>query len=361
MKAAAAKFLLVVASVVLTLAAMEIGLRFLGPPPASAPVIPDPVFDHVHLRDFTFKAYSPDDQFQPFTAYWDSQGLVADPEKKLASDPARPPREVALVGDSFVESSQAPYAASFAGRLNAGAAPAVHFSNWGVSSYSPLIYILLWRTRILATHPAHVFLLLYENDVNDDTVYAGKAEFGPDGFPVRVAGAPEPAFLAPLRRSAVFRTFRYALLKIRAGIHAKNDPAVANAGEYQEVSPDISPLTARMILELKREIEADGARLTVLAVPSRRADILGDPADGFRPFASKAAAWCRGNGVDYLDLEGPFLDARKKNGPGKLFFKKDIHFTPAGHEIVAGVIRKSAPEYFSSGAPKESASPGGTK
>lgn len=359
MKAAFAKFLLVVLSLIFTLAALEVGLRFLGPPPASAPLIPDPVFDHVHLRDFTFKAFSPDGQFQPFTAFWDSQGLVADPDKKVVNDPFRHKREIALVGDSFVESGQTAYAASFAGRLNNIAAPDVFFTNWGVSSYSPLMYILLWRTRILGTHPAHVFLLLYENDVNDDAIYAGKAEFGPDGFPLKVTGSPEPAFLALLRRSAVFRTLRFALLKIRAGIQAKNDPTVANAGAYQEVSPEISPLTARMILGLKREVEADGARLTVLAVPSRRADILGDPVDGPRPFASKAAAWCRENGVDYLDLEGPFLEARKTAGPGKLFFKKDIHFTSAGHEIVAGVIQKSHPEYFT--APKESNPPGGTR
>ena len=192
-------------------------------------------------------------------------------------------------------------------------------------------------------------------------MYAGKAEFGPDGFPVRVTGAPEPPFLALLRRSAVFRRLRFAFIKIRAGIHAKNDPTVANAGEYQEVSPEISPLTAQMILGLKREVEAAGSRLTVLAVPSRRADILGDPADGFRPFASKVAAWCRENGVDYLDLEEPFLEARKKTGPGKLFFKKDIHFTPAGHEIVADVIRKNHPGYFSAGVPNEAASPGCTR
>ncbi len=361
MKESLTKLLLVSTSVVLTLATLEIGLRFLGPPPASAPVVPDPVLDHVHLRDFTFKAYSPDDQFQPFTIYWDSRGLVADPEKPLTNDPSRFPREVALVGDSFVESCQVAYAASFAGRLNAQAAPDVHFSNWGVSSYSPMIYVPLWRNQIQATHPVHVFLLLYENDVNDDAVYATKAEFGPDGFPQKITGSPEPPLSALLRRSSLFRTLRFAFIKIRAGINAKNDPRVANAGQYQEVSPDISPLTSRMILGLKKDVEETGAQFTILAVPSRRADILGDPSDGPRPFISRVAAWCRENGVDYLDLDEPFLKTRKIIGPGKLFFNKDIHFTAAGHEIVADVIQKSHPEYFSAGVAYPDVSPGGPK
>lgn len=335
------------ASVVFTLVALEVGLRFLGPPPASAPLIPDPILDHVHLRDFSFKAYSPDNQFEPFTVYWDAAGCVADPDKKHVFDASRHKRAVAVLGDSFVESSQAPYAASLVGRLNAYAASDVFVFNWGVSSYSPAIYVPLWREKISKTRPAHVFLLLYENDVNDDATYAAKAEFGSDGLPSKVTGTPESPVLALLRRSSLFRTLRFAFIKIRAGIQAKTDPNVANAGEFQEVSPEISPLTGRMILGLKNEVEATGAQFTILAVPSRRADILGDPTDGPPPFASRVAAWCHQNSIDYIDLEQPFLEARKKAGPQKLFFEKDIHFTPEGHAIVAGTIANRHPEYFS--------------
>jgi len=347
LKAVLAKFLLLLASVVITLTVLEVGLRFLGPPPASAPMIPDPVFDHVHMRDFTFKSYSPDDQFQPFTVYWDAEGLVADPEKKHAGDAARHSRTIALVGDSFVEAGQVPYAASFAGILNQQAAPDTAFLNWGVSSYSPMIYVPLWRNRILQTRPAHVFLMLYENDVNDDAVYSAKATFGEDGLPLSVLGTPEPSVLAWIRRSSLFRTLRSAFLKIQAGFEAKNRERTANAGNYAEVSPDISSLTARMIIGLKKEVEANGSKLTLLAVPSRRSDILGDPPDSPRPFVSRVADWCAENHIEYLDLERPFFEFRQKKGPGKLFFSNDIHFTPEGHRIVADVIANKYPGYFS--------------
>lgn len=332
---------------VITLAVIEVGLRFLGPPPASAPMIPDAVLDHVHMRDFTFKAYSPDDQSQHFNVYWDAAGLVADPEKKHAGDASHRSRTIALVGDSFVEAGQVPYEASFAGILNREAAPETSFLNWGVSSYSPMIYVPFWRNRILQTRPAHVFLMLYENDVSDDGIYSAKATFGEDGLPLSVLGKPEPPVLAWLRRSSLFRTLRSAFLKIQAGFEAKNRERTANAGNYAEVSPDISPLTAKMILGLKNEIEASGAKLTVLAVPSRRSDILGDPLDSPVPFAARANTWCRDNGIDYLDLERPFFDFRQKQGRGKLFFSNDIHFTPRAHQIVADVIANKYPEYFS--------------
>ncbi|MFA7342813.1 MAG: hypothetical protein WC003_00785 [Terrimicrobiaceae bacterium] len=359
MKGVAARILLVAGSTIFAICLLEVGLRFLGPPPASEPLIPDPVLDHVKLRDFAFKSYSPDNEFAPFVVYWDPEGRVADPEKKIAWNPARHTRNVALVGDSFVEASQVPYSKSFAGMLNRAAAPDVFFSNWGVSSYSPMVYVPLWRNRILGTRPTHVFLLLYENDVNDDSVYSTKAKFGADGLPLCVVGKPEPPVLAWIRRSSLFRALRFATVKIRAGFAAKNNPRVADAGQYQEVSPDISPLTARMILGLKKEVEDNGSQLTLLAVPSRRADILGDPPDGPVPFASRAGAWCRENHVDYIDLEGPFLASRKAHGNSTLFFKKDIHFTAAAHRVVAGAIMGRYPEYFVGPLPEDSAAPVG--
>ena len=346
LKAVLAKFALVLASVGIALVVLEVGLRFLGPPPASAPLVPDPVFDHVHLRDFAYKAYSPDGQFQSFTVYWDTEGLVADPKNSHEPDVVARPRTIALMGDSFVEAGQVPYAASFAGILNQHAAADTSFLNWGVSSYSPMLYVLLWRNRILPTHPAHVFLLLYENDVNDDTIYSGKAKFDADGFPVSVTGSPEPLVLAWIRRSSLFRTLRYAFLKIQAGHSGTDASRAVNAGNYLEVSPDISPLTARMLLGLKKEVEASGAKFTVLSVPSRRSDILGDPPDSPVPFAARAHAWCRENGIDYIDLEAPFQNSRKSQGNGKLFFAKDIHFTEAAHRIVAAEIEARYPEYF---------------
>jgi len=344
-----AKLGLVFCSVLLTLLVLEIGLRFLGPPPASAPLIPDAVLDHVKMRDFAFKSYSPDDQFSPFVVYWDKDGLVADPEKKTVWKPEVHKRTIALMGDSFVEASQVPYAGSFAGLLNTGAKSDVFCLNWGVSSYSPMIYVPLWRTRVAQTHPAHVFLLLYENDIGDDGVYAAKATFDADGLPTRVTAKSEPFYLEWIRRSSLFRTIRFAVIKIQASQAAKTDRNVANAGRFQEQSPEIAGISEKCLLGLKREVEASGAKFTILAVPSHRADISGVPASEPPSFASRVAAWCANNGVDYIDLEEPFLRKRQEVGKPGLFFDKDIHFTAPAHELVAKAIMAKYPEYFGGG------------
>jgi hypothetical protein len=346
LKTILAKFLLALVGVIFSFAMLEVGLRFLGPPPASAPHVPDNTLHHVKLRNFTFKSYSPDDQFASFPIYWDEEGMVADPEKKLVRDKGRHKRNIALMGDSFVEASQVPYVESFAGLLNKAAAPDVFFLNWGVSSYSPMIYVPLWRNRIRQTHPEHVFLVLYENDTYDDQTFEAKAKFGVDGLPVAVTPVPSPEILNWIRRSSLFRTIRFAWIKVHARFFKADDPGLTDAGLFRELNREITPLTARLLLGLKKEIEASGSSLTVLAVPSRRADMFGDDPKSPPSFASRAGPWLRENGFDYLDLEDAFQNYRKDHGSGNLFFQKDIHFTAAAHRIVADEIRKKYPEYF---------------
>ena len=352
MKLFLAKTTLVLLSTIIALGLLEFGLRFLGPPPASAPMIPDSVLHHVKIRNFTFRSYSPNDEFAPFIIYWDGRGLVADPEKKQIFDPSRHTRKIALLGDSFTEASQVPYANSFAGLLNQNAQSGVFFFNWGMAYCGPVIYYVRWKYDIKQTHPEHVFLELYENNIGNDEVFSKQTKFDADGLPIKVTAKMEP-FLNWLRRSSLFRFARFAFLKGYFQIYPQRDATILNAGDFGELRPDISELTARMILALKKEIEASGAKLTILAVPSRRADLFGDPADCYPTFASKVATWCHDHEIDYIDLEKPFQEWRHNNGNAKLYFKRDIHWTAAAHRLVAEAIMARYPQYFSSAQNKK--------
>lgn len=341
------KLVVMLLACLFSLVVLEIILRFLGPPPASAPLLPDAVLHHIHMRDFAYRSYDPRNEFGNYVVYWDSEGLVADPEKKLIRNDSKHLRRVAVMGDSFVEAGQVSYVQSAVGLLNQSAAQEVFFDNWGVSSYSPILYLPLWRTRIAQTKPEHVFLLLYENDISGDEEYAKCAEFGDDGFPIRVVAEPEASILRWLRRSSLFRFLRFSFIKIRAGFFTERDPNLTEAGEFAEISPEISDFSSNLLLQLKKEVEASGARFTLMAVPSRRADILSDPEDGPPSFASRVAKWCQEKGVGYLDLEKAFRKEREEKGASKLFFQRDIHFKPKGHELMASEIQKMFLEYFS--------------
>jgi hypothetical protein len=48
--------------------------------------------------------------------------------------------------------------------------------------------LLQWRELVRHFEPSHVFLLLYENDVNDDRDYAGKGTYSPSGDLIAVPG-----------------------------------------------------------------------------------------------------------------------------------------------------------------------------
>jgi hypothetical protein len=219
--------------------------------------------------------------------------------------------------------------------------------NWGVSSYSPMIYVPLWRNRVRQTHPEHVFLVLYENDTYDDQTFEAQTKFGVDGLPFSITQEASPEILNWIRRSSLFRMTRFAWIKVHARFFRKDDLGLTDAGLFRELNREITPLTSRLLLGLKKEIEASGSLLTVLVVPSRRADMFGDDPKSPPSFASRAGPWLRENGFDYLDLESAFRNYRKAHGNGHLFFQKDIHFTAAAHGIVANEIRKKYPVYFS--------------
>jgi hypothetical protein len=113
------------------------------------------------------------------------------------------------------------------------------------------------------------------------------------------------------------------------------------------------PLTGALLRELRREVEADGARLGVVVIPSpfqvyesyrmlvRRAfadrpDAQAFLADPQRP-GRMLAEFCRQEGLPCLDLTAPFTEA----GPGaSLFSPKDYHFSRRGHRVAGAAIAR---------------------
>lgn len=87
-------------------------------------------------------------------------------------------------------------------------------------------------------------------------------------------------------------------------------------------------LTARLLRELRDEVEKRGAKLVVVYIPVTPA---------FKDFAAPCendlAKTCKGLNVGYLDLT-PALD----RAFFRVFFKGDIHFTPYGHRKAAEAI-----------------------
>lgn len=321
---------------------VELLLRLAGVGYGNAPLVSDPILHHAHPRAYEFTVHDPAGEYGGHQVRFDDEGLVVDPAG-LPPHMAAPTQRVAFMGDSFTEALQVPFRESFVGILRAAAAPGVTLRNYGVSSYSPLLYGLQWEQHVRRFRPTQVFLLLSANDVRDDRLYAESASSAADGRLLAVPGPSDHWWTPLLRRSYAARFARRAQLQLAWAMEHRGEAGEV-AGNYLEENPDPSGPSADCVLRLGRAVEATGARFTLMAVPSK-ARLQGGAAQSLEPeFSDKWRAWAQRHGVGFLDLAEPFRRAAQSGTPP--FFARDIHFNRAGHGVVAAVISAAHPDLF---------------
>jgi len=326
----------------------EVILRVLGLGYGNAPLVSDPLLHHAHERNYHFLAHTPSGEFGGYEVYFDVEGRIADPQRRLVYDPSRHHRPVAFMGDSLVEALQVPYAATFVGLLNRNARPDVFVTNFGVAGYSPVLYLIQWRQAIRKEQPKHVFLMLSTTDAREDAGYFNAARLGADGLPAAVPGPGKNHLTMMLRRSYVARllrkfwlTFRYRLTRAES---AGSGEVERVAGGFVEEHSELGGITERCLVQLVREVQGSGTRFTLTAVPSAYETLHpGDKIPG-GAFADHVRRWAESNGVDYLDLSGPF--SRGSDPAKKPFFDRDPHFNATGHELIARAMATGYPELF---------------
>ncbi|HYC65085.1 MAG TPA: hypothetical protein VEC14_10170, partial [Reyranellaceae bacterium] len=200
-------------TVVVFLGLLEVGLRAMDLGYGQAPLVFDQTVHHRHPTDYRFRRRDEGyGEFSGFQVEYDSLGRTIDPDHQIILDPARHKRTIAVLGDSMVAASQVPYRDSFIGLLNQRAAKDVFAINWGVPTYSPVLMRVQWQKDVARTKPELVLLMLYSNDVLDDSVYIKSATLDADGLPVAVAGPPDNFIVRALRNIYVARLMRTAWL-----------------------------------------------------------------------------------------------------------------------------------------------------
>lgn len=317
-------------------------LRLTGKQYIFSRVVSDPVLHHVHPPNFSYIAHHPIGEFPDHTVRFDSEGRVTGPDSTRTAGSADGPR-IAFMGDSFVEALQFPYDETFVGLLARAARPGAVVWNYGVSSYSPLLYRLQWEHRVAADHPTHVILMLYGNDVWDDAQYAKHGVRNAQGEIVAVRGPHIGWVRRFLRSSYLFQFVRKYEMRLEWVVFKRGERRGRTVNGFLEEHPDLSPLTAESLGAVCREIQDSGAKLLLTAVPSKYVTLKGSLPGGEEQFADKVKAWARANGVAYLDLVPDFAAAAAK---GPLFLNKDIHFNLRGHRVVAEAIHRAWPDVF---------------
>jgi len=208
--------------------------------------------------------------------------------------------------------------------------------NYGVASYSPVIYYLQLKEIIAKFKPTHVFLLLYPNDCNYDSLYLLKARYSKTGELLAIPGPSKNIFVSNLRKLYVARYIKMVYLKLKY--------ITMNLGKTKKIvdgiveeEPIITDVTASYIYKIAEKLKNNGTRFVLMTVPSKYnlAKKITDPNE----FSKKWESWAKKNSIDFIDLTESFKKAYRENGQ-KLFFDGNIHFNEAGHSIVAEEIIK---------------------
>jgi hypothetical protein len=337
------KWFALLLGLVVAFAAVEIALRATGMGFGNSPMEPDPFLHHVHPRNYRFVQQHPSGELGGFEIRYNAEGRVDSGEPPRAAPAGAATCRVAFMGDSFTEAGQVPYTASFPGLLERAAGDACAVRNYGVRSYSPAIYLVQWTREVRPWKPTHVFLLLFGNDVREDVTYMESASVDEHGWPVAIEGPSDLWLVSKLRASYTARFARMVYMRLSWAWQFRNQEHTIVGGVVEE-NPDLPKLSTDLVLELQRRVQADGARLIVMVVPSRY-NLMGDGSVEVKEdFHHKVKAWAAQNGVEFLDLYEPFSLGSRPDV--ELFFRQDIHFTAEGHALAAAAIGRAFPQLF---------------
>ena len=272
-------------------------------------------------------------------------------------------RRMVVLGDSLVMSVQVPVEETFAARLeqrlNASALPPATYRviNAGVQGYGPVEEYLFHRDVTSALQADVVILGLYPG--NDAVEAANTAYRLREGGPARQAGEDLSAYQRftqwrrrMIRKSVVLQVARLRVTTVldRFGWRPEIDPPL------RTYLPDAPPEIVRgigvmtdAVSRLAALVESQGARLVVVLLPARFQVDDGDygrlkamvERSGRTLERDRATerfkAALAGLGVPVLDALPPLREAARTSD---VFMQSTAHFTPFGHDALAGILER---------------------
>lgn len=322
----------------LPMVAAELFLRARGPLRVHGVTFSHPILHHAHKPGWSAQIESFTSEYDSFPVSFDHDGCRYDSQASPIKH-GHEANRIAFLGDSFVEAYQVPYAETFVARVEKEFGNRAWVRNYGTTSYSPILSLLQWRTLIRAWQPTHVVFMLYTNDVDRSTAlsdadYLEKAVLDAHGEVTAIPGTESKV-------EGFLRQFHLAweLMRVYRGLqHRALHPKTGNdsAGSFTEPNPDASEPTTSILLKLRHEIESTGARFSLTAVPSKLRNLKpGETHEGLE-FSDKWKAWATSQRINFIDLASAFRENSVKGQ--SLFFKEDIHFNSAGHQVTSQVL-----------------------
>lgn len=320
---------------------MEVYLRFLGKDYGNSPADADPVVNYVHPANYYYKMFTPSGEFGGYSIYFDSLRRRAQVPELAIHRPGTAPN-IVFLGDSFTEALQVPYDSSFIGILSTRF-PQAAFLNYGVTGYGTILYYLQCK-KMLNEHgirPAAVFMILYSNDVRDDSTVLNRAILDANRNEIiAIDGGRKNSLVAWLRKFYLVRTVNKFFLQWKFTQKAKKESDTKGVliNNLLEEAPALeNSVSAQYILKTDSLLKTRNIPLYITAIPSRYKNFTGDLSREL--FAEKTEAWCMTNNLPYINLQAAF-DSTYRQKPLNFFYSKDVHCNANGHKVIASVFSK---------------------
>jgi len=330
-------FVLFLGSILFSLLLAELFLRLLGIGYGNSPLESSSRLHHIHPANYSYFVHDPAGEYGGYSIYFDGDGYrIPDPDIKIPK--LAPERKIAFLGDSFTEGNEVSWKDSFIGQIQQNN-PTVAVRNFGVSSYSPLIYLAQAKKELVDFKPNDVVLQIYSNDFDGDHEYLAKADSQDLSQLSAISGNERKLAIAILRHSYLARLVRKIQLQIDFLIHAPEKPAVFpdEALYFDTTALERRKLTYEAILQIRDQVKNLGANFYLLMIPNKGLSIKEECCATDR-LHQEVASFAKQNQIQFIDLGKAFANSKNQR---VLFFPRDIHLTKEGNTEMARAISQN--------------------
>ena len=332
--------LLVSVSFIVSLLLAEGLLRFMKIGYGNAPLERSKIYHHAHPKNYSFLAHDPNGEYGGHHVFYDETGYRVSEIEHNTFSGKQNSKAIVFMGDSFTEANQVSYEDAFVSRI--GISLDSPNLNFGVSSYSPLIYLLQAKNEISKLKSDLVLLQIFSNDFKDDIKYRKDAIYS-DGKIIGIDGGENSLFISMLRQSYLARFVRKSQLLIMTLASSEKSLQESGTNSYEEaflheqnITADEFVYTVQIIKKIQEELSLHNKRLAVFMIPSKSLSMINqccDRDDLYHSFQKEMKKMR----IIFLDAAKYFSAHPKQN---TLFFGKDIHLTKEGHKVLANALIK---------------------
>jgi len=317
---------------------VESFLRVSGIGYGISPIEADQRLHHRHPRNYEYLAYHPGGEFIEHTIFYDEFGYRVKSKNPIPVEDEKD-RRIAFLGDGFTEANAVSWEQSFVGLIESNNSN-LEVRNFGVSSYSPVIYLAQMKNEVKSFKPTDVVVQIYQNDFYNDREYlkmANTVTLSEINAISKEASIGDT--LKKILRYSYFarlvRKFQQQMIFLLLDKSDSNDRFFEIAIADQSNESKKSQTYAAMLM-LKDFSDKMNFRIFFFIIPNKQLALRNECCES-DSLALEFDNFTESNNLNLIDVPKAFGDYSDQSN---LFFENDNHFSVQGHLLTAELISK---------------------